>query len=149
MNVAGVWSDVSNTSVEWVAAMAVAHVTCDESLAGSLDECGYLPLLEWISDRSLVAAACLAPEMEAVRATELLAAIFRRLLQAAVWAAETSDVTLLQRQVAACPPLLVHPVVAIAGLARLVLDGDANANAATVAATLRAATPLDAAVSPD
>jgi len=124
--------------------MALAHVTRDESLAGSLGEPGYLPLLEWIADRSLVAAACLAPDIEAGRAVGLLATILRRLLEAAVWAAETGDVTLLQRQLAACPPLLVHQGVAVAALARLVLDGDADSNAAAIAATLRAATPMDA-----
>jgi len=132
-------------SVEWVAARALERVARDASLAGTLDPSGYLPLLDWIADRTLVAAACLPPDTEADRAADLLAAILHRLLEAAVWAAETSDVTLLQRQLAACPPLLVHPGVATAALGQLVLDADANGNASTIAATLRAATPADAA----
>jgi hypothetical protein len=146
--IAGLWSELANdarpeagASLEWVAARAFESVARDASLAGSLDPPGYLPLLEWIADRTLVAAACLPPETDADTATAMLAAILQRLLQAAVWAAETSDVTLLQRQVAACPPLLVHTNQATAALAKLVLDADANGNALTIAATLRAATP--------
>jgi len=153
-DVASPWNGVSNASVdgllpsrsvEWVAARALERVARDESLASSLDASGYLPLLGWIADRTLVAAACLPPDTEADRAADLLAAILHRLLEAAVWAAETSDVTLLQRQLAACPPLLVRPGIAIAALGQLVLDADANSNASTIAATLRAATPTDAA----
>ena len=71
-------------SLEWVAQQAFDRVAEDETLQATLEARGYAPLLGWIEDRSLAAAACLAPDVPAKQAVATLAELLRRLLQSAV-----------------------------------------------------------------
>jgi len=126
-----------------VAQTAFEDIAQDQSLQGGLTARGYVPLLEWALDRALPAASCLEPEMEAVKAAGMVAALLRRLLQAAVWAAEASDPQLLIGELASCPPLVVRREVSAAALSRLELSDDADGNAEAIAGALMAATPLE------
>ena len=130
-------------SLEWVVQRAFDDVAQDEALQGSLNARGYVPLLEWIEERALPVAAWVAPDGDAPRAVEMVARILRRLLQAAVWAAETGDVGLLTKELATCPSLILRRDLAIADLSRLVLDDDADGNAEMIAAALQRATPAE------
>src|SRR5262245_32132507 len=116
----------------------------DLSLQGSLTARGYVPLLEWAADRAYGAASMLDADVDPTRGAAMIHSLLRRLVQAAVWAAEVGDANALFGELASCPEAVIHRELAVATLSRLPLStDDANGNAEAIAGALRAATPFD------
>ena len=128
-----------------VAQAAFDALTQDAGLQGSLTARGFVPLLDWASDRSLAVAAACSDGLEPAEAAERSYDLLRRWVQAAVWAAERSDAQLLILELKACPPSVVVRATAVRALLRLPLQADADANAEAIAHALDAAAPRDSA----
>ena len=127
----------SRDSPESMARAAMEQVEKDRALRGSLSEAGSAPLLDWASGRALAAVVNLGVEIEAWDGVIRVASLLRRLVRAAVKAAETADAAGLLTAPEGCPRPVVDRDIAAIALARLPLNDDPDHNALTIVGALR------------
>src|SRR5262249_21954239 len=120
---------------------ALDQLAEDESIHGSLDVRGYVPLLEWAGERAYAVAQSLDPMTDVEKSAAMVYSLLSRLVRAAVWAAEAGDVAGLVSELDSCPRSVVDRRLASAALSRLALGDEPDPNAEAIAAALRAATP--------